>query len=97
MEEKLQQLKEILGEIDDIARAAAVLEWDQQTYMPPGGVEARSMQLATLERLAHEHFVSDEVGQLLEDLGPLAEDKEFDSDAASLIRVTARDYEKERK
>ena len=97
MQEKLQQLKEILGEIDDLNRAVAILDWDQQTNMPPGGVEARSMQLATLEKLAHDRFVSEDVGCLLEDLRPLADEESFESDTASLIRVTAREYAKERK
>ena len=35
MEEKLQQLRSRLAQVDDLGRAAAVLEWDHQTYMPP--------------------------------------------------------------
>jgi len=37
MSEKLNQLKEILGEVMDLRNASAVLGWDQQTYMPQGG------------------------------------------------------------
>ena len=37
MNEKLDQLKEKLGEVADIGRAASVLSWDQQVNMPPGG------------------------------------------------------------
>lgn len=94
MKPKLKQLKKLLGEIDDLNKAAAVLEWDQMTYMPPGGVEARSMQLATLQELAHNKFVSEKVGQLLEDLYLLAESADSDSDTARLIRVTTREYQK---
>ena len=32
----------------------ALLEWDEETYMPPGGVENRSEQLALLAGLLHE-------------------------------------------
>lgn len=35
--EKFDELKARLAEISDLERAAAVLGWDQQTYMPPGG------------------------------------------------------------
>ena len=97
MEDRLQKLKELLSEIDDLNKAVAVLEWDQQTYMPLAGVEARAKQLATLQKIAHVRFVSDEVGQLLEDLQPLSAEMDFDSDTASLIRVTSREYEKARK
>lgn len=95
MQEQLQQLKDILAEVDDLMRAAAVLQWDLETYMPPGGVEARSQQLATLERLAHARFVSEEVGRLLEDLRPLLDQEDPDSDTACLLRVTQSEYEKE--
>ncbi|GAK57818.1 carboxypeptidase Taq [Candidatus Vecturithrix granuli] len=95
MQAQLQQLKDILAEVDDLMRAAAVLQWDLETYMPPGGVEARSQQLATLERLAHTRFVSEEVGRLLEDLHPLLEQEEPDSNTACLLRVTQSEYEKE--
>jgi carboxypeptidase Taq len=51
MSEKLNLLKELLGEVEDLNSAAGVLSWDQNTYMPKGGSEARGQQLATLARL----------------------------------------------
>ena len=66
MEDKFQKLKEIMAEVYDLSRAAALLEWDQQTYMPSGGAEDRSHQLATLARLEHQRWTADETGQLLE-------------------------------
>lgn len=97
MEQKLHRLRELLGEIDDLNRAAAVLSWDQQTYMPSAGVAGRAAQLATLRTIAHARFVGAEMGTLLDALRPYGEQLDFDSDAASLIRVTAREYEKARK
>jgi len=92
MSEKLNQLKEILGEVSDLNHAASVLSWDQQVNMPPGGGEARGQQLATLGKLSHEKSTSDKVGKLLDDLK-----QEFagsDSDDAALVRVAARNYDK---
>lgn len=94
MKEKLEQLKTILAEVSDLQGAAALLGWDQQTYMPPGGAEARGYQLSTLSRLAHTKFTASEVGELLEDLKPYAEDLDPDSDHARLIQVTEREYKK---
>ena len=54
MEAKLQELKTRLMEINDLESAAALLSWDQSTYMPPGGAAARARQLATLGRLSHD-------------------------------------------
>lgn len=94
MEAKLQELKTRLMEIDDLKSAAALLHWDQSTYMPPGGAPARARQLATLSRLAHEKFTDPAIGRLLDDLRPYEESLPYDSDEASLIRVTRREYER---
>lgn len=97
MEEKLQALKALLGEVQDLHKAAALLGWDQQTYMPPGGATARAEQLATLHKTAHSWFITDEIGELIEALNSNGAGRDFDSDEASLLRVVARDYEKARK
>ena len=94
MSEKLEQLKERLGEVSDIGRAASVLGWDQQVNMPPAGAEARGWQLATLSKIAQEKFIADEVGQLLEDLKQEFAGADPNSDEAAMIRVAARNYDK---
>ena len=93
MEKKIEQFKTILAEIIDLNHTAALLDWDQQTYMPPGGAEGRGNQLALLRRLAHERATSPELGKLLEDLKPYAASLDPDSDDARLVKVTSRDYE----
>ncbi|HEX5809526.1 MAG TPA: carboxypeptidase M32 [Anaerolineales bacterium] len=95
MSEKLEQLKEKLGEVFDIGRAASVLSWDQQVHMPSGGNEARGRQLATLNKLAQEKLIADEVGVLIEDLKH--EYDGADSDEAALVRVADRNYNKARR
>ena len=90
---KLQALKTRLIEIDDLQSAASLLHWDQATYMPPGGAPARGRQLATLGRLAHEKFVDPAVGKLLDALRDYEDGLPYDSDEASLIRITRREYE----
>ena len=97
MDADLRTLKERLAEISDLYRAMGVLAWDQRVTMPPLGTPARAEALATLGGIAHEKFVSDEIGSLLERLRPLEESLEYDSDDASLIRVTRRDWEKQRR
>jgi carboxypeptidase Taq len=93
----LRALKERLAEISDLGRAAGVLGWDQKVTMPPGGHPARAEAMATIGRIAHEKFVDAEIGRLLERLQPLEESLDHDSDDASLIRVTRRDWEKQRR
>jgi carboxypeptidase Taq len=94
VEHKLQELKNLLLEVDDLQMATAVLYWDQTTKMPPGGAAARGRQAATLTRLAHEKFIDPAVGKLLDALQPYADSLPYEDDNASLIRVTRRQYEK---
>ena len=95
--EKYQQLKDVLAEVTDLNRAALLLEWDQETYMPPGGVESRAEQMSTLSRLAHVRFTADDVGRLIAELEDELAGRPFDSDDASLVRVTRRDYDQARR
>jgi carboxypeptidase Taq len=94
VEQKLQELKTRLLEVNDLNSANALLSWDQTTYMPPGGANARGRQMATLGRLAHEKFTDPAIGKLLDELRPYEKNLPYDSDDASLIRVTRREYER---
>src|SRR5919197_3529162 len=89
---KLDRLKGLLAEVDDLRKAATLLFWDQRVMMPAGGAEARAEASATVGRLAHEKFVSKEIGALLDELDE--ENYDYESFEASLIRVTRRDFEK---
>jgi carboxypeptidase Taq len=62
--------------------------------MPPGGAEARGRQMALLSRLAHERLTDPAIGRLLDALAPWADARGADSDVASLMRVTRRDYDR---
>src|SRR5690606_3486906 len=88
----LTPLRERLAEVFDLNRAAAVLEWDQETYMPPGGAEARAHQVATLRRLAHERLTDDAVGSLLDAAGLETKGLDEDDYDRALVRVTRRDF-----
>jgi len=51
-----------IAEIRDLASVAALLSWDQETYMPAKGLPARAEQLATLQGLQHERLVDPALG-----------------------------------
>src|SRR4051794_38571830 len=93
-EARLAELKACLIEVSDLSCAGAVLGWDQATYMPAGGAAARARQGATLSRLAHERAVDPALGRLIDSLQSFAETLPYESDAASLVRVARRDFEK---
>ncbi|HDQ34937.1 MAG TPA: carboxypeptidase M32 [Chloroflexi bacterium] len=96
MGEKIKQLQGHLYPSFDLGHASGVLSWDQEVYMPPGGAQARAEQLATLAAMGHEILVSDETGALLEaaEAEVEAEGLDYDSDDASLVRVTRRQYDR---
>jgi carboxypeptidase Taq len=94
MQPSFDDLKSRLAEIHDLRRAQEILFWDQTVMMPPGGGPVRGAQVTTLDRIAHEKFISDEIGTLLEDLAGYEQELDYDSDDASLIRTTRRDWEK---
>jgi carboxypeptidase Taq len=97
MATRLEELRERLGTISDLGRAAALLGWDERTHMPPAGAEARAEQLGTLARLGHELLISDELGALLDEAAVEVDGLPYDSDDASLARMTRREREKARR
>jgi carboxypeptidase Taq len=89
-----EDYKERMQRVADLRYSSAVLQWDQETYMPPKGEDARARQIATLSELAHERFTADDLGRLLRDL----------SDQGGLgpaehrnVTLTLEDYERDRK
>jgi carboxypeptidase Taq len=94
MSEALSQLKTRLGDIHNLEMAGAVLGWDQQTYMPPGGVAARAEQLATLSKISHQMFTADETARLLEAAERENSGLPPESDDACFLVVARRDFDK---
>jgi carboxypeptidase Taq len=97
MGEKLEHLKGHLARVIDLRHAAGVLGWDQEVNMPEEGVGPRSNQLSTLASIAHEMFTGDETAKLLEAAEDEVEGLDYDSDEASMVRVTRRLYDQQTK
>lgn len=83
-----------LARIADVGYAAAVLNWDQETYMPEQGAKHRSQQLATLSGIAHEMATEKELGEILK---KLSEDKTLNEKQQKNIFLTLKDYNKRKK
>ncbi|RYZ19505.1 MAG: carboxypeptidase M32, partial [Chitinophagaceae bacterium] len=80
--------------IADIRAASAVLQWDQETYLPPKGAHFRGRQLSTLSEIAHEQFSSESLGALLD--GLLAAGTLDDAQRRN-VELSLEDYQKARK
>src|ERR671921_588852 len=83
-------LKNRLATMSDLRSTKSLLFWDQQTYMPGGGVAGRAEQVATLSRLAHEMLTDDETKSLLDASG----EPDPSSEEGALLRRALRDYER---
>ncbi len=83
-----ETLHDRLGELSDLGAAGALVGWDRETVMPPGGAEGHGEILATLERLAHERLADPGLGRLLE-----AAAQAGGQDAA-IARVVRRDHDR---
>jgi carboxypeptidase Taq len=84
----LETLKSRLSDVNALRAATAIMDWDQQTFMPKGGAEARAEHLGILSRMAHETFVADETRRALEEAAADATDLD-----ATMLRIVRRDLD----
>jgi carboxypeptidase Taq len=88
------ELEGRLREVTDLQRAAAVLNWDQTTYMPALGGAGRGRQIATLSRHAHAVLTAPETGRLLDRAQAELEGRGYEEYEPSLVRLGRRMYDR---
>ena len=54
-----------MRKLADVRAALALMQWDQETYLPAKGAGFRAQQVATLSELAHELATSEQPGNLI--------------------------------
>jgi carboxypeptidase Taq len=91
----LDALRDRLAELADLSALRRLAAWDQRTMMPPKGAPARAHQVATLQRLAHDRAIADEIGGWLDDLD--ADGGALDDLERDLVRLARRDWERARR
>jgi carboxypeptidase Taq len=83
-----------MQKIADVKYSAAVLQWDQETYLPPKGADFRGQQLATLSEIAHEWLTAPSLGELLEELFTR---NDLPEDQRRNVELSREDYNKQKK
>ena len=83
-----------MRKIADLKFSSAVLQWDQETHLPPKGAPIRGQQIATLSELAHQYFTEDRLGGIVKELMSRAD---LDIDRKRNVELTLEDYEKQKK
>ena len=85
----VEALKERYADINALRAAIAIMDWDQQTYMPRGGAEARAEHVGILSRMEHEMLTADATGTLLD----RAKSEVDGDDDAAVLRVVKREFD----
>src|SRR3954465_1183290 len=88
------QYKQKMRMIADVRSASAVLQWDQETYLPPKGAQFRGQQISSLSEISHRLFSEESFGNLLEDL--LSKDG-LTPEQKRNVELTHEDYVKNKK
>ena len=83
-----------MNKIADIRYACAVLQWDQETYLPSKGSAVRGQQIATLSEIAHKFFTEDQLGGVLQDL---LSKNDLEITEKRNVELTWEDYTKQKK
>ena len=89
----LEALRVASRELYALKSAAGLLGWDQETYMPPKGGEARAESQAVLGTLLHQRQTADSLQKLLD----VAASQDLSGRDAALLREMRRDAEMARK
>lgn len=92
-----QELIEATRQVSMLGSISAVLDWDEQTHLPPQGVEFRANQSSFLAGLAHQRLTSPAIGDRLAALEESPATRDPHSDAAVNILHIRRDYDRARK
>jgi carboxypeptidase Taq len=96
-EQAYEELVRLSREETLLASCADLLEWDEEVFMPPHGVEHRAEQLAMLAGLSHDRGTNPRYDELLSALesSPLVGDP--DSPISVNVRELRRGFDKERR
>lgn len=89
-----QEYKVQMNKIADLRFASAVLQWDQETYLPPRGAVVRGQQIATLSEVAHGFFTDEHFGNLLKET---LSSNDLNINQKRNVELTWEDYIKQKK
>jgi carboxypeptidase Taq len=92
--EQYEKYREHMRRLADLRAALALMQWDQETYLPAKGAGFRAQQVATLSEMAHEMATAEKLGTLMASLENASGLNETERKNISLNR---EDFEKQKK
>ena len=91
-EERFLKLKERLSKILNLRAVFALLQWDEEVNMPPGGAESRGQQLKLIAEMIHkletDPLLGDDLTYFIERQEDLAPDDR------AMVREAMYDYQR---
>lgn len=87
--QKLHEISKGIAVLDSIHR---LLEWDQETYMPPGGVKYRSLQMESMASFTHKQKTSPKFSKALSTLIDIESGEIIDSSLSDEQKAALREW-----
>ena len=91
----IEELHHKARELTHLNSIMALLQWDQEVMMPPGGAGGRAEQFSVLSTIIHQKITAPGLDRILQKLSDNPE--ELSPTDHSLIRVIKREYDKNTK
>lgn len=89
-----QKLRDHARETALVASIAGLVEWDEQTFLPPAGGEWRAEQQAYLAGVVHRRNTAPELGEWLSTLRVAPEANDPEGDVGCVVRQMTRRYDR---
>jgi len=97
---KITLYEKLLAKIKEITilnNALGTIYWDMETFMPKGGIEQRSEEIALMSGLIHDKVVEPEIGSLLEKIKQHEGYENFSDAEKRNIYLIQRSYDQQTK
>ncbi len=92
-----EQFESYVKELRTLGSVQGILGWDQETYMPPKGSRIRAAQMELLSALTHERLVSNQLGEMIEQLQSGTGGAPLTEEQSANVREMRRVFDRERK
>jgi len=93
MSSEYERLEQKVRKIINLEETVEVLHWDQEVMMPEKGSKARAQQLSTISGLQHNLLISDELGNIIEEI----EEEELSQEQEAVLREIKREHKRSKK
>lgn len=93
-QELYEAYREHMHRLADVRAALALMQWDQETYLPPKGAGFRARQIATLSEMAHTLATAESLGSWLD---TLKDSKDLGEKEKKNISLNREDFVKQKK